>query len=137
MSPPVIYGETIMSEKQANIIIIQNFGKQGISPAELGPDFIYVGRSYRKMMPYSPLRQPYYAQHLPYRAWLWEEIKRRNPKVMNLLRTITEQTILIDDQYPNGANARTVFKAAMWVQASMKAGQPKRQHQNALVTAAA
>jgi hypothetical protein len=91
-----------------------------------GSHWLYIGRanSYAGLDA-SPLanphkRQDFGGQHgvtLPhYRRWLWEQIQAGSEAVLNSLRTITDQTVLICWCHPKPCHGEIVRAAAAWLQ---------------------
>lgn len=108
---------------------IVNFKQYGSIPAlnqAFGDHWVYIGRanSYAGLTQ-SPLANPFKAkdfggrgQTLPhYRRWLWEHIQAGDTAVLDALKAIDAQTVLVCWCKPGPCHGDVVKAAAAWVQA--------------------
>lgn len=84
-----------------------------------GLNWLYIGWTSKRGLPRSPLAQPLWSKQKgqTYRQWLWHQMQIGNPQVINLLRSIKNETVLVDDNWNAKASvAHIVIKAARWLQ---------------------
>ena len=82
---------------------------------------VYIGRGGRGL-PHSPLANPYkIGQHTReevigmYREWLWSQIQAKNPRVMEALDSLTEESILVCWCHPKPCHGEVVIRAWEWL----------------------
>ncbi len=88
-----------------------------------GTKWMYVGWTSKASLPRSPLAQPKASRDKKetYRQWLWHQMQIGNTQILNLLRLVKHDTVLIDDCWNAGvANAHIVIKAAQWLREQPK-----------------
>jgi hypothetical protein len=108
--------------------IIINFKAYGSVQAlnkVFGDRWVYIGRanSYARL-PTSPLANPFKVKEFAgrgqtlshYRRWLWQHIQDGNEEVINALKTIDDQTVLICWCKPGPCHGDVVKAAAVWLQ---------------------
>ncbi len=109
---------------------IVNFKHYG-SIAALDENFanwVYVGRESRKYgLHQSPLANPYSIRQAGsrenaielYRSWLWLQIRHKNPRILNALRDIQDDSVLVCWCHPLPCHAEVILKARNYL---LKAG---------------
>ena len=102
---------------------VANITDLGSDWKELHPNAVYIGRSNLRMgLPASPLANPYkIGKHTReevigmYRDWLWSQIKAKNPRVMQALDSLTEDSILVCWCHPKPCHGEVVIRAWNWL----------------------
>lgn len=86
-----------------------------------GHHWLYVGRANRYAgLSASPLANPFKVVHgkrgetlNQYRRWLWQQMKQE--EVLNVLRSISEETILVCWCKPAACHGDVIIKAVEWL----------------------
>jgi len=99
---------------------IVNFKHYGSITAldENFPHWVYVGRASHGL-PQSPLANPYTIREAGsrqnaielYRSWLWLQIRHKNPRILNALRELQEDTVLVCWCHPLPCHAEVIARA--------------------------
>ena len=82
------------------------------------PSAVYVGRA-TKELPQSPLANPYTIRQAGsrenaielYRSWLWLRIRHKSPRILNALKQLDEDTVLVCWCHPLLCHAEVIERA--------------------------
>jgi hypothetical protein len=123
-----VLSSQIHIKKERGMCMIVNFKAYGSVQAlnqVFGNRWVYIGRTNNCAgLPASPLANPFKVkdyggrgQTLPhYRHWLWQHIQNGDEDVINALKAIDEQTVLICWCKPGPCHGDVVKAAAAWLQ---------------------
>ena len=113
-----------------NITNFKRYGSIQVLHQSFGDHWVYIGRanSYAGLEQ-SPLANPFKpkdfggrGQTLPhYRHWLWERIQAGDEVILNALRTIDDDTVLVCWRKPGPCHGDVVKAAAVWVHSQIVA----------------
>jgi hypothetical protein len=111
------------------VINFKEYGSVDALNQAFGERWVYIGRANRYAgLPESPLANPYKARDygrggtLPYyRRWLWQRIQAGETAVLEALRAIDEQTVLVCWCAPNPCHGDVVKAAAAWLREAERA----------------
>jgi len=107
------------------IVNFKHYGSwQAVKAAH--PNAVYVGRAGHGL-PQSPLANPYSIRQAGsrenaielYRSWLWLQIRHENPRILNALRDMQDDTVLVCWCHPLPCHAEVILKAGNYL---LKAG---------------
>jgi hypothetical protein len=109
----------------SQVVNFKSYGSAAALTAAFGTRWVYIGRANpHHHLPASPLanrfrRQAYGGQcgaTLPhYRRWLWQRIQARDEAVIEALKAIDDQTILVCWCKPGPCHGDVVLAAAAWL----------------------
>jgi hypothetical protein len=111
------------------IVNFKEYGSVQALNQAFGERWVYIGRANRHAgLPESPLANPYKVRDygrgstLPhYRRWLWQRIQAGDPAVLEALKAIDEQSVLVCWCAPNPCHGDVVKAAAAWLREAERA----------------
>ena len=110
----------------SQVVNFKSYGSAAALTRAFGARWVYVGRSNpHHQLPASPLANPFRRQScggqrgctLPYyRRWLWQCIQAGDVAVLDALRAIDTETVLVCWCKPGPCHGDVVSAAAAWLQ---------------------
>jgi hypothetical protein len=110
--------------RPGKVVNFKRYGSVAALDQAFGKRWLYIGRANRAAgFAQSPLANPFRASHyggrgrtLPhYRNWLWGRILSGDERIINALRAITEDTVLVCYCKPGPCHGDVVRAAAAWL----------------------